>query len=406
MGDILELFDHLWGISDNTAIYMSVVIVVLVVLVYMKFKICRHSRYRMRILFVAVLILLNINIYFFGIVTFEVDNIYFYVLEALLVAYAIASAYKPILTFFFLKRVKTLSRGGFREKSDRYFWILKYTTVTTASKLKYKILLADDYANRHLYAKAYNELYHIEQKKLFETEKNDLETYLSYYAALLGSIRLAKAHINQISCKSPMSLLVEITICDVCNGTSEQIMEYLDKAESMLTLHTPDAVKAQIYANYGNCRMMQGNFEDALFNVKKALTFAKRAKNKTIIYNIYEQLIFLICNNNPNAKEVPVYFKEYLKSLNMNEPSTAIRAYNFMSRYYRLQNQENMLLPLVASNYSALIIKLKGCERYNWEASNLDVALHAGIHIKNIMYDVKRDFSYYYNVQMPDRFFL
>lgn len=44
-------------------------------------------------------------------------------------------------------------------------------TVTTASKLKYKILLADDYANRHLYAKAYNELYHIEQEKLFEAEK-------------------------------------------------------------------------------------------------------------------------------------------------------------------------------------------------------------------------------------------
>lgn len=69
-------------------------------------------------------------------------------------------------------------------------------------------------------------------------------------------------------------------------------MEYLDKAESMITLHTHDAVKAQIYANYGNCRMIQGNFEDALFNVKKALTFAKKAKNKTIIYNIYEQLIF------------------------------------------------------------------------------------------------------------------
>lgn len=116
MGEILEMFDYLWGISDNKAIYMNVVIVVLFVLVYMKFKISRHSRYRVRILFVAVLILLNINICFFGIVTFEVDNIYFYVLEVLLVGYVVASAYKPILTFFFLKRVKTLSRGGFRKK--------------------------------------------------------------------------------------------------------------------------------------------------------------------------------------------------------------------------------------------------------------------------------------------------
>lgn len=33
MGDILELFDYLWGISDNKAIYMNVVIVVLLVLV-------------------------------------------------------------------------------------------------------------------------------------------------------------------------------------------------------------------------------------------------------------------------------------------------------------------------------------------------------------------------------------
>lgn len=77
-----------------------------------------------------------------------------------------------------------------------------------------------------------------------------------------------------------------------------------------------------------------------------------------------------------------------------------------MSQYYRLQNQEDKLLPLVANNYTSLIKKLEGCERYNWEVSNLDVAQHAGIHIKNIMHDVMRDFPNFKHVNMPDRFHL
>ena len=63
-------------------------------------------------------------------------------------------------------------------------------------------------------------------------------------------------------------------------------------------------------------------------------------------------------------------------------------------------------MPLVANNYTSMIKKLEGCGRYNWEVSNLDVAQHAGIHIKNIMYDVMRDFPNFKDVNMPDRFHL
>lgn len=136
--------------------------------------------------------------------------------------------------------------------------------------------------------------------------------------------------------------------------------------------------------------MIQGDYEDALFNAKKALEFAKKTKNSIIIYNTCEQLIQLMLLKETNKDDVDIYCQEYIKQLNLNEPSNAIRAYNFMSRYYRLQNMEEKFLPLVADNYTLTIKNLDGCERYNWKISNLSVAQNAKIHINNIMDDVIR----------------
>ena len=171
------------------------------------------------------------------------------------------------------------------------------------------------------------------QKRLFDFEKNEIEIYMAYYAALLGSIRLAKSHISKVKEKSPLSVLVEMIVCDVSSEKSEEVIKYIEEAESMIQPQTPDGIKAQIYANYGNCRMIQGNYEDAIFNVKKALNFAIKSKNNIIIYNVYEQLISLMCFNNPNADNISTYYQEYFEHLNLNEPSTAIRAYNFMSKW-------------------------------------------------------------------------
>lgn len=404
MGDILDVFDHFWEISNNKAISLDVIAIILLGLAYWNFKILRHPRYRLRIIFIVAIALLNINIYLLHITDYEIWHSYYYVAELLIVLYIIISTYKPVLTFFPMRKLKTLVRGGF--KCDIYFRILKVATLTTASKLEYKRLITDDYANKHLYIKAYDEFYYMNQKRLFDFEKNEIEIYMAYYAALLGSIRLAKSHISKVKEKSPLSVLVEMIVCDVSSEKSEEVIKYIEEAESMIQPQTPDGIKAQIYANYGNCRMIQGNYEDAVFNVKKALNFAIKSKNNIIIYNVYEQLISLMCFNNPNADNISTYYQEYFEHLNLNEPSTAIRAYNFMSKYYRLQNQEDKLLSLVANNYTSIIKKLEGCERYNWEVSNLDVAQHAGIHIKNIMYDVIRDFPKYKDANMPDRFHL
>lgn len=406
MGDILDVFDYFWGISNNKAISIDIITVVLLGLAYWNFKIIRHPRYRFRIIIIVIIALLNVNIYLLQITDFEMWYICFFVAELLVTIYTILSAHKPILTFLPFKKLKELVRGGYRKKCDLYFRIMKFVTLTTASKLEYKRLITDDYANRHLYIDAYNEFYYLSQKRLFDSEKNEIEVYMAYYAALLGNIKLARTHISKVKEKNPLSLLVEMKICDVRGGKTEEIVEYIEEAKTIIQPQTLDGIKAQIHAIYGNCRMIQGNYEDALFNVEKALEFAKKSNNKTIIYNIYEQLILLMCFKNPSDDDISTYYQEYLECLNLDEPSTAIRAYNFMGKYYRLQNLEDKLLPLVANNYTSMIKKLEGCGRYNWEVSNLDVAQHAGIHIKNIMYDVMRDFPNFKDVNMPDRFHL
>lgn len=406
MGDIFDIFDHFWGIANNKAISIDIITILLLGLAYWNFKIIRHPRYRFRIAFISIIVLLNVNLYLFQIFDFKIWHICYFVVELLGVVYIIMSAYTPIITFFPMKKLKKLVRGGFRKECDSYFHIMKLVTLTTASKLEYKRLLTDDYANRYLYINAYKEFYCMNQKRLFDSEKDETEIYMAYYAALLGSIKLAKAHISKVKEKSPLSLLVEMKISDIQGGDIQDVIKYIEEAETIMNSQTPNRITAQIYAIYSNCRMIQGNYEDALFNVKKALDFAKKSNNNIVIYNTYEQLITLMCFNNPNADDISAYYKEYLEYLDLSEPSTAIRAYNFMSKYYRLQNQKDKLLPLVANNYTALIKTLEGCERYNWEVSNLDVAQHAGIHIKNIMHDVINDYHNFKSVNMPDRFYL
>lgn len=406
MGDIFDVFDHFWGISNNKAISIDIITIILLCLAFWNFKIIRHPRYRFRIILITAIALFNINIYLLQITSFEEWHTFCFAIELLAIIYIIVSAYKPVLTFFPLKRLKLLVRGGYRKKCNLYFSLLKFVTLSTASKLEYKRLITDYYADQYRYIDAYNEFYHLSQKRFFDNEKSEMEVHMAYYAALLGNIKLARTHISKIKEKSPLSLLVEMKICDVGGGKTEEIIKYIEEAENIIQPQTSDGIKAQIYAIYSNCRMIQGNYEDALFNAEKALDFAKKSKNKIIIYNTYEQLILLMCSKNPIKDNIDAYYQEYLECLNLNEPSTAIRAYNFMSRYYRLLNMENKLLPLVANNYSSIIKNLEGCERYNWEVSNLDVAQHAGIHIKNIMFDVIVDFPNYKGVNMPDRFHL
>lgn len=406
MGNIFDIFDHFWGITNNKAISIDIIAVFLLGLAYWNFKIIRHPRYRFRIAFIVAIVLLNVNLFLLQIVDFKMWHIYCYIAELLSIIYIVISAYKPIITFFYMRRLKELVRGGYREKCDLYFCVLKFLTLTTASKLEYKRLITDYYANKYMYMDAYNEFYYLSKNRLFDSEKSEIEIRMAYYAALLGNIKLARSHISKVKEKNPLLFLVEMKVCDVRGGKTEEIIKYIEEAENIIQPKTPNGIKAQIYAIYSNCRMIQGNYEDAMFNGEKALDFAKKSKNKIIIYNTYEQLIQLMCFKNPIKDNIDTYYHEYLEYLDLNEPSTAIRAYNFMSRYYHLRNMDNKLLPLVSNNYTSIIEKLKGCERYIWEVSNLDVAQHARIHIRNIMYDVIVDFPNYKDVNMPDRFYL
>lgn len=406
MGEIFDVIDHFWEISTNKVISIDLIILCVLGLAYWHIKIIRHPRYRIRILFVVTLIMVNIDLFLCNKLNFGIRHIFYYLIELMIITYVVLSVNSPVLTFFPLKRLNNLVKGGFVKKSKLYFCIMKYVSLTTASKIEYKLLLSNYYINRHLYINAYDELYRFNQRRLFDFEKNNIETYLAYYSVLLGNIRLAKTHIERINEKNPLSILVEMISCDISGGKSEEVLGYIDEAERIIQPKTPNGIKAQIYANYGNCRMIQGNYEDALFNVKTALKFAKKSKNETIILNIYEQLITLICYNNPNDESTHKYFKDYLNQLNLHRPSIYIRSYNFISLYFRLLNKESALLPLIAKGYSSMIINLKGLERYNWEVSNLEVAQNAGVHIKNIMHDVEQDFLDYYNVKMPDRFYL
>lgn len=63
MGDILDVFDYFWGISNNKAISIDIITVVLLGLAYWNFKIIRHPRYRFRIIIIVIIALLNVNIY-------------------------------------------------------------------------------------------------------------------------------------------------------------------------------------------------------------------------------------------------------------------------------------------------------------------------------------------------------
>ena len=125
MGDVFDIFDHFWGITNNKAISIDIITVFLLILAFWNFKIIRHPRYRFRIAFIVIIVLSNVNFYLLQIVDFKIWHIYYFIVELLGIIYIIMSAYTPMITFFPMKKLKALVRGGFRKKCDSYFHIMK-----------------------------------------------------------------------------------------------------------------------------------------------------------------------------------------------------------------------------------------------------------------------------------------
>ena len=87
MGDVFDIFDHFWGITNNKALSIDIITVFLLGLAYWNFKIIRHPRYRFKIVFIVIIALLNVNFYLFQIVDFKIWHICYFVVELLGVVY-------------------------------------------------------------------------------------------------------------------------------------------------------------------------------------------------------------------------------------------------------------------------------------------------------------------------------
>ena len=406
MSDIFDVIDRFWGISSNKAISINIITLVLLIMLFCNFKSIRHPRYRIRIIFLTVLGLLIFNTYYFELITLnEYYIMHICIISVLIVIFSVISIYKPTLLFFPLKRLTNLVEGRFIQKSECYFLLLRFLTFTTASRLYYKKLLADNYANRHMLINAFKTLYYFNQKSLFESEIDDLEIHMASYLLQMGDITASKSHLQKVQKESILAELVSAMLDDRVGCIPDEILPKIEHALELIQPKTDPFIQAQVYAMYSNCREKQSNFEDASFYAVKALECAKKSKNKEVMCNIYEQLITLLCNNDLYDQRIDVYYDEYSK-LYTNSPASFIRSYNFRLKLLRIRGQYNLIVPVIANRYPYALNRFKGIERYNWEVSNLNVAFEHRISIDKIMEDIEKDFVHFFSVGMPDRFSL
>ena len=404
MSEIFDIIWRFWEISENKVISLCVIVALLLILSFWKFKQTRHPRYRGRIIIVTTLLLLSACAYIACWVVFSTWHIYIWALGLILILAIIISVYTPVIAYPLLMMIEKNIEAGNVEKTEKLFAITKFFTFSMKAKLRYKQELAAHYEQEHRYQVAYDILNNIKQKTLFQNEIDIIEMHMAHYLISLGAFKKAKIHLSKVKTKVPMLLLLEMNIDDACGNTADDFFEKARHVIDLITPKTTDYVKAQLYSNFSLCRKAQNNYSDALFYAKKAVDCAKKSKSDLIIARTYEHLISLISSEEPTNEQIPVMLDEYLKLLDPKKPNNFFRGFNFLIKYYRMRNQKEILLPIIANGYTAQIHRLKSLQKYHWEVSMLDVAQHADIHIGNIMRDVMIDFDEFYNVDMPHKY--
>jgi len=405
VSEIIDIIDRFWGVSENKAISLFVIAVILLGLTFWKFKQIRHPRYKFRIVIITALILLAVCAYIECWIVFSTWHITVWALGLMMMTAIIMSAYVPIIAYPLLTVLDKAVDAGNTDRAIRLIAAIKLFAFSTTSKLRYRQILSHYYERKNPY-EAYSILYNINQKSLFQREINNIEMRMAFNLIQMGSFRTAKLHINNVTTQTPLLLLLEVMIDDACGLSADVIFIKVQKANDLLTNKTDDFVKCQVYANISACRRGQGNYTDALFYAKKAVECAKKQKNDIVIANTYEHLILLMLSEEPENQYITEMFDEYLELLKPDKPNNFIRGFNFMMKFTKTQNRKNELRQIIVNGYSVQIRQLKSLEKYHWEVSMLDVALHADIHIYNIMLDVIQDFDSYFDVKMPDRFSL
>ena len=167
------------------------------------------------------------------------------VTEAVLIALIILSTYKPILSFPVLYIAKKMVKAGEHKKAGKYLAIARFTSITTASRLEYKIILADLYSRTRRYFDSYNTLFNIKQKPLRISEIDMLEMHMAFYLIRMGSLRAAKRHIDNVKNKTPLLLLLETNILDATGMSSDCVFEKIESAVGLITPKTSAFDKAQ-----------------------------------------------------------------------------------------------------------------------------------------------------------------
>ncbi|MDR2569757.1 MAG: hypothetical protein LBD23_05610 [Oscillospiraceae bacterium] len=404
MSEIFEIIDRFWGIAGNKAISLVIIVLAMLGLAFYKFKEIRHPRYRYRVVFVVLLLLLNVCLYLDGVLNFEWWHLYIISFEILLLTFVVLSLFKPTLAFFPLKRAESLVEDGNTIKAKKWLNICNLIAFTAVSRHRYHLVLSDFHAQKRRYIKAYGILRNVSKKNLFQEEIDNLEIHMAHYLIYMGSMRAAKRHIDKVEKKVPLLLILESNIEDACGASAIVVFDKIKEANDLIGTKTDDYVKAQIYANFSSCRKAQGNFSDAVFYARKAAECAKKSKSDLLIFRTFEMLITLLRDGNDDNNADKVY-KELLILLDTNKQNNFFRVYNFMLKEHRRTNKSPIsVIPLIRTFYETQIKTLVSLEKYNFEVSMLDVALEAGITITAMMFDVMKDFNDYFKVEMPDRY--
>lgn len=377
---------------------------------YLKKFFCfiQHPRYRTR--FFLLLILLS-TIYvgrFFELV--QLNNLRFNVAFILLVLLYVLlfflSTRKPILfSGFNLKRLRFVLDSCLDFDCERYYFKKPWYLIDFVERYHYRLLQADWFFRMGQNAKAYETLESIKESKLFPDERFELDFQKVKMLICLGCLKKASDLLEKRKNNSDPNYLFAKALISEGKGDYGACSDYFQDALNNVSSENKESIlKTKIYNNYGRIRLIENNYQDAVYYFSKCHDLSKKLNRKDLVNASYQNLI-IAYQSEGRSEKVEHLIKEYCSFVNFDNTLDLFDFYNFKLSLARQSNNKAFLIQSVIYDYEILKDRVSGNKRLCLDIGHLRIVLNSGLMNDKLLSMIFSNLDKCFSMEMPDKYF-
>ncbi|MDD4592035.1 MAG: hypothetical protein PHG06_16675 [Parabacteroides sp.] len=382
----------------------SIGIVSLCIDLFSKDKI-RHPRIFLRSIIAFAFMFIFIIFYKVGWISGQDTGvlIILFVITCLYLYIAYHAAMGPIgLSRVKLKKIEKLIAQGQSWDRDDLFLKKPFYLIDYAEIYRYALLQADYLMERSEFKKAYEIYSSIDEKKLFQDEKNDLNIKKACVLFNLGDMNRAKILLEKTIDQSSASWLLIRSLINEQAGDMDKAYECLQYALSTMPGTETDKMKANIFSHFGRIKLMENNITDVIYYYKKAVDAAKRSQNKRQIHACFQNLIHAYLLNGDDSASMHS-FNEYEMLIDRNCTQDVLELNNLKVEVYRQKMEHEELGKQIIESYD-LRNKVDGVKKLFLHISILRMMFNAGMNLELVLDEIATNIQRYNSMQMPERY--